>query len=133
MTGRVASEPNVTPMIDVMLVLLIIFMVVAPMLLDGIAAQPPAGVNLQAHPGREGDVTLGIGADRLYTLDKRPIDRAELPRRLREIYAGRTDRLLYIQADRRLGYDAVLDAIEVARENGVRVVGMITVQAPRAP
>jgi len=58
----VQSTPNVTPMVDVMLVLLIIFMVVAPSLLDGFLAEPPTATNVRDHPNDSADVTLGIDA-----------------------------------------------------------------------
>ena len=128
MTAKLAAEPNVTPMIDVMLVLLIIFMVVAPMLLAGTSAQPPSGTNLQAHPQQPADVTLGIDARGGYTLERESIVESELGRRLRTTYAGCTECALYINADRRLDYSRVLAAIEIARESGVHVVGMIAVQ-----
>ncbi|HEX2779272.1 MAG TPA: biopolymer transporter ExbD [Gemmatimonadaceae bacterium] len=132
MNARLAAEPNVTPMIDVMLVLLIIFMVVAPMLMSGTLAQPPSGTNLQAHPDAPADVTLGISVDGSYVLDKEPISHAALAGRLRAIYAARKDHLLYIEADRRLDYAKILEAIDVASNNGVRTVAMIAV-TPRDP
>jgi biopolymer transport protein ExbD len=61
--GGVKAEPNVTPMIDVMLVLLIIFMIVIPTISAGFNAQPPVGVNLKPHPEEDQDQVLGIAAD----------------------------------------------------------------------
>ena len=71
--GGVKAEPNVTPMIDVMLVLLIIFMIVVPAINAGFKAVPPQGVNLKSHPEEEEDVVLGIDANGQYFLDKKPI------------------------------------------------------------
>ena len=132
MSARLAAEPNVTPMIDVMLVLLIIFMVVAPMLM-GAVAEPPRGTNLRAHPEAEGDVTLAVDAAGRFVIDHREVTPADLPARLRTAFAGRSDRVLYLTADRRVGYARVLDAMNVARENGVAVVGLIAVQESRTP
>ena len=128
--GSVQSTPNVTPMIDVMLVLLIIFMVVTPMLMAGFNATPPEGVNLKDHPEDEQtDQVLGIDRDGQYYLNKREIKNAELPQLLRKIFDARVeDKILYLKADKTLDYSKVLDAIDIASKNGVRVVGMISDQ-----
>ncbi len=128
-SGAVKAEPNVTPMIDVMLVLLIIFMVVAPALLAGFNANPPQGQNLKSHPEDETDKTLGIDRDGKYYLDKQPIRYEDIPTRLKQIYSARTqDFILYVKADKGLDYEKVLDALDIASKNGVRVVGMISDQ-----
>jgi biopolymer transport protein ExbD len=116
-------------MIDVMLVLLIIFMVVTPALLAGFNAQPPQGVNLKDHPEVEGDQVLGIDAQGTYYLNKKPIRKEDLPQMLKSIYDARTeDKVLYVKAHKDLDYSKVLDALDVATHNGVRVVGMISEQ-----
>src|SRR5687768_6315631 len=126
----VQSTPNVTPMIDVMLVLLIIFMVVAPALMAGFNATPPEGINLKDHPEDEQtDQVLGIDRDGQYYLNKREIKNADLPQLLKKIFEARTeDKILYLKADKTLEYSKVLDAIDLASKNGVRVVGMISDQ-----
>jgi len=128
--GSVASTPNVTPMIDVMLVLLIIFMVVAPALMAGFNATPPEGVNLKDHPEDEQtDQVLGIDREGQYYLNKRQIQNKELAAMLKKIFDARTeDKILYLKADKTLDYSKVLDAIDIASKNGVRVVGMISDQ-----
>ena len=128
--GGVKAEPNVVPMIDIMLVLLIIFMVVAPALMAGFNATPPEGVNLKDHPEDEQtDQVLGIDRDGQYYLNKRPIKNEDLPAMLKQIYDARTeDKILYLKADKTLNYAKVLDAIDIASKNGVRVVGMISDQ-----
>ena len=68
--AAVKAEPNVTPMIDVMLVLLIIFMIVIPAINAGFNAQPPQGINLKPHPEEDQDQVLGIAADGQYYLNK---------------------------------------------------------------
>jgi biopolymer transport protein TolR len=127
--SNVQSEPNVTPMIDVMLVLLIIFMVVTPALLAGFNATPPQGVNLKDHPEVETDQVLGIDAQGVYYLNKKPIRKEDLPDMLKTIYDVRTeDKILYVKAHKDIEYAKVLDALDVASRNGVRVVGMISEQ-----
>jgi biopolymer transport protein TolR len=128
--GRgVNSSPNVVPMIDVMLVLLIIFMVVTPTLLAGFNATPPQGINLKDHPEDEGDQVLGIDAEGQYYLNKKAIRNDDLPAMLKQIYDVRTeDKVLYVKAHKELEYSKVLDALDIASKNGVRVVGMISDQ-----
>jgi biopolymer transport protein TolR len=129
--GGVKAEPNVTPMIDVMLVLLIIFMIVVPALNAGFQATPPKGTNLKAHPEEKEDQVLGIDVDGKYYLNKKPIHNEDLPAMLKQIYDARTeDKILYLKADQKLDYGKVLDALDIAAKNGVRVTGMITDQVP---
>jgi biopolymer transport protein TolR len=130
-SSNIKAEPNVTPMIDVMLVLLIIFMLVVPAINSGFQAVPPQGVNLKPHPEEERDQVLGIDANGQYFLNKAPIPNATLGTRLKEIYENRTeDKLLYVKAHRDLEYSKVLDALDIASRNSVAVTGMITDQQP---
>src|SRR5919202_4840311 len=129
--GGIKAEPNVTPMIDVMLVLLIIFMLVVPAIAAGFQAVPPQGVNLKAHPEENEDQVLGIDANGQYFLNKKPIRNETLADQIKRIYDARTvDKILYVKADRNLDYSKVLDAIDIAAKNGVRVTGFIADQAP---
>lgn len=129
--SKVTAEPNVTPMIDVMLVLLIIFMLVIPTITAGFQAVPPSGQNLKPHPEEDTDQVLGIDASGQYYLNKQPIEKSSLGARIKAIYESRTeDRLLYIKAHRELPYEQVLDAVDIAAKNGVSVAGMITEQVP---
>jgi biopolymer transport protein TolR len=129
--GGVKAEPNVTPMIDVMLVLLIIFMIVIPTISAGFNAQPPQGVNLKPHPEEDQDQVLGIAADGQYYLNKQAIKNETLPEKLKTIYDARTvDKILYVKADKNLEYVKVLDALDIAAQAGVRVTGLISDQQP---
>jgi len=129
--GGVASQPNVTPMIDVMLVLLIIFMVVTPALLAGFNAQPPQGQNLKDHPeDEENDQVLGIDKDGNYYLNKKPMSKTAIEAEIKRIYTNRDDHVMYLKADRDLPYEKVVDATDIAAKNGVTVVAMISDQKP---
>jgi biopolymer transport protein TolR len=129
--SKVQATPNVTPMIDVMLVLLVIFMVVAPALLAGTPAVPPAATWSVSHPDDPADHVLGIDARGGLYLDGTPTTNGELPTRLHSIYGStRRSRVLYIRADKDADYGVVLDAITIARQSGVAVVGMITERRP---
>ncbi len=129
--GGVKAEPNVVPMIDVMLVLLIIFMVVTPAIAAGFTAEPPSGINLKAHPEADEDQVLGIDKFGNYFLNKQQIPNEELGQRLQSIYAVRTiDQILYVKADKNLEYGRILEAMDIASKNGVRMVGAISDQVP---
>ena len=129
--GGIKAEPNVTPMIDVMLVLLIIFMIVIPAINAGFNAQPPQGINLKPHPEEDQDQVLGIAANGQYYLNKQPIQNETLPEKLKQIYDARTvDKVLYVKADKDLEYVKVLDALDIAATAGVRMTGLITDQRP---
>lgn len=136
----VKAEPNVVPMIDVMLVLLIIFMVVTPAITAGFTAVPPDGINLKAHPEEDLDQVLGIDATGKYYVNKKPIDlftepgsdqNEKLGNILKAIYDKRTiDKILYVKAHKDLEYGKVLDAMDIASRAGVRVVGAVSDQRP---
>ncbi|HEY7407041.1 MAG TPA: biopolymer transporter ExbD [Gemmatimonadaceae bacterium] len=132
-SGRttVKAEPNVIPMIDIMLVLLIIFMITVPALAAGFQAVPPEGVNLKPHPEEDSDQVLGIDSEGRYYLNKQAIRNEDVGEALRRIYDARTvDKILFVKAHRDLPYQKVLDAIDIASKNGVRVVGAISDQRP---
>ena len=129
--NSVRAEPNVTPMIDVMLVLLIIFMVIIPTLVSGVNAQPPAGQNLKPHPQQDQDQLLGIDNQGQYYLNRTAIPNASLGTALTNIYSKRTeDKILYVKADKNLDYGKILDALDVAAHSGVRMTAMVTDQEP---
>ena len=129
--GGVQSTPNVTPMIDVMLVLLIIFMLVIPAINAGFRAVPPSGQNLKPHPEEDTDQVLGIDATGQYYLNKKPIHNEDLAKLLKGIFENRTeDKLLYIKAHKDIEYGKVLDAMDIASHNDVRVTALITDQKP---
>src|SRR4030095_3397514 len=130
-SASVKAEPNVTPMIDVMLVLLIIFMIVIPAINAGFNAQPPQGINLKPHPEEDQDQVLGIDALGQYYLNKKQIKNDILPTELKRIYDARTvDKILYVKADKDLEYVKVIDALDIAAAAGVRVTGLISDQRP---
>jgi biopolymer transport protein TolR len=125
--GAVKADINVTPMIDVMLVLLIIFMIVTPLIAAGFKATLPKGKNLDPRPEGENEVVLGIDEAGRYFLNQRPIAAGALEDQLRSIFAARTeDKILYFKADNKLKYAKVQEAVETARRSGVRVMAAIT-------
>jgi biopolymer transport protein TolR len=127
--SAVKADINVTPMIDVMLVLLIIFMIVTPLIAAGFRATLPKGKNLDPRPEGENEVVLGIDQGGQYFLNGRALagGSAALEDQLRGIFAARTeDKILYFKADNQLKYAKVQEAVETARRAGVRVMAAIT-------
>ena len=132
----VNSEPNVVPMIDIMLVLLIIFMIVTPVITGGFQAKIPEARELEPRPEEDNDIILGIDIEGNYYLDPGSgeigrIEKDELESWLVRIYETRTvDKILYFKADANLPYETVEEALESARVAGVRVLASIT-EEPR--
>ncbi|MEX2156416.1 MAG: biopolymer transporter ExbD [Gemmatimonadales bacterium] len=140
-SGRsvVAADINVTPMIDVMLVLLIIFMIVTPAITAGFQATLPRATNPESAEEAEGEIRLGIDREGRFYLDitgargvytgPRYISDEDLPGQLTSVYAARTvDKILYLKADEGIEFGRVQTALEIARKAGVRVVGAIAEQ-----
>jgi biopolymer transport protein TolR len=135
----VNANINVTPMIDVMLVLLIIFMIVTPMITAGFQASIPRALNPESREEQEGEVRLGIdhlgkffldvtGSNGQYT-GMRYIDDQDLQGTLVALYAARTsDKILFFKADAHVKYARVQEAIQIARKAGVRVIVAIAEQ-----
>lgn len=119
------SEINVTPLVDVMLVLLIMFMVTAPMMQQGIEVDLPktaaSGVSASQEP-----MVLVISADRKLTIAKKSVTPNQLAARLKSIYETRKDKALYIQADRRVDYGFVAETMADIRAAGITNIGLIT-------
>ncbi|HVX90022.1 MAG TPA: biopolymer transporter ExbD [Gemmatimonadales bacterium] len=125
--GRVNADINVTPMIDVMLVLLIIFMIVTPLIAAGFQATMPKGNHLDKDPEKDDEVILGIDMQGSFFLNGQPIAREILEPQLTAIYAARTeDKVLYFKADVNVKYAKVQEAVEMARRSGVRVLAAVT-------
>ncbi len=130
----VKSEPNVIPMIDIMLVLLIIFMIVTPLISAGFKAAMPRGDNLTSSPEGEGEVILGIDEVGRYFLNGLPIPAEALEDQLRAIYAARTeDKILYFKADQNLKFSKVQEGVETARRAGVAVLAAVTEVKTQGP
>jgi len=137
--GGVKSAPNVVPMIDIMLVLLIIFMIVTPVIASGFQAEMPMGRNVEARAEDAQDIVLGMDRDGQFYLqfqqdlaeqpELRAVPDGQLGQILTQIFENRTkDKILYFRADQDLPFGQVQEAIEIARASGVRVLAAVTVQ-----
>jgi biopolymer transport protein TolR len=127
----VSGDINVTPLVDVMLVLLIIFMVVTPSLLQGFQATLPVGDNLLERPEEESRVVVGIDVDGNWYFNKRPITRDNMFVALQTSFAERPeDKVLYLKADQGLPYQSILEMMDIGRDAGARVLAAVSEAAP---
>lgn len=124
------SEINVTPLVDVMLVLLVIFMVVTPLIHQELRVDLPASRTSQdvSDPGQ---VHLTAQADGTLLLNDTPLARTDLDTALRSLYASRADHTIFLQADISLSYASVVDLMDTCRLAGIERIGVIT--RPLAP
>jgi biopolymer transport protein TolR len=130
MTTGIANraEINVTPLIDVLLVLLLIFMIITPITSHGVEAQiprPAAG----SDAGDARDIVVKIDEDRAVTINEQPVSWQELSDRFKEIFARRAEKLLFVAAAPRVDFDDVARVIDTARGVGVDRIALM----PRQP
>ncbi len=121
--AKVNANINVTPMIDVMLVLLIIFMIVTPLVAAGFQATLPIAANTFDSKEEDDEIILGMDVTGNYFLDGLPVGRDQIEARLQALYADREkDKLIYFKAHSGLKYAQVQEAVEMARRSGARVL-----------
>src|SRR3954452_16784909 len=129
----ILSEINVTPLVDVMLVLLVIFMVTAPMLHQGIEVALPKA-NAKNLPMRAEDpLIVSINRDGIVYLGTTPIHRTQLVERLQPVLEARHDKSVFLKGDRDVPYGIVIEVLDTLRQGGIENIGMITQQETRAP
>jgi biopolymer transport protein ExbD len=122
--GTSLSEINVTPFVDVMLVLLVIFMVTAPMMQSGISVNLPQAETASA-PAEEG-LTLTITKDRYIHVGESLININLLERNLKDYFAGKTKKIVYIKADEALPFGYIVSVLDAAKKAGVETTAFIT-------
>ncbi len=124
--GGIKSDINVTPLVDVMLVLLIIMMIVAPMLQQGVQLRLPKATNTQSKPESAEQTVLAIAANRALYLNSRPVQESELATRINEILETKAEKIVIIRADAEVDYGTVMAAMDQLRTAGIEDIGLIT-------
>jgi biopolymer transport protein TolR len=124
--GGVKSDINVTPLVDVMLVLLIIMMIIAPLLQKGVDVRLPIATNSASKPETQDQTVLGIKADKTVWLNGVEVRREEMRTRLETILETKKEKLILIKADEDAPYSAIMDAMDELRASGIEDVGLIT-------
>jgi biopolymer transport protein TolR len=124
--GGVKSEINVTPLVDVMLVLLIIMMIVAPLLQQGVSVQLPKATNTTEKPETQGQTVVAITSDGRFFVNTVEVPKDRLQARIAEIFEATEDRTVIIKADVDVEYAAVMEAMDQLRASGIEDMGLIT-------
>jgi biopolymer transport protein ExbD len=124
--GGPVSEINVTPLVDVMLVLLIIMMIVAPMLQKGVNVRLPEAAHSSDKPETQDQTVLGIQADRSLYINSTLVSMGDLRRKMEEALEDKSQRVVFIKADIDAPYATVMEAMDELRASGIEDMGLIT-------
>jgi biopolymer transport protein ExbD/biopolymer transport protein TolR len=124
------ADINVTPMVDVMLVMLIIFMVITPMLTKGISVDMVKTKNPIAMQAADKDdaILIAVTREGRTFLGTTPMNPEDLPNKVKDLLANRLDRTVYVRADARSRYQVVVDVVDNLRAAGVDQLGLLTEQ-----
>jgi biopolymer transport protein TolR len=129
--GGVQSDINVTPMIDVLLVLLIIFMITQPLSRMALDVQVPPPDTPQTNTPPPSQIVLELGNDGGYAINGQPVPKDQLDAQIHAIYDQRPAKLLFIKAGANRLYQDVIDAMDVARGAGVQIIGFTPKEADK--
>ena len=131
-TGGPSKDINITPFIDVLLVLLVIFMVTLPTLRKVLEIQVPKEEQSQSTTQPSTNIVIEIKSDGSLAINTQPVDRGGLNAKFHEIYDVRPDKLLFIKVDNTRPWHDVIDVIDIARGAGVKVFGLAPPTAAEA-
>jgi len=130
--GGVKSDINVTPLCDVMLVLLIIMMIVAPLLQQGVNVKLPQATNTIDKPEVQGQTVVAIAKDKSMYVNAKLVPESEMATKVNEILENQKEKVVLIKADEEVEYSAVMAAMDQLRQAGIEDIGLIT-DPKRAP
>lgn len=121
--GEPQSEPNVVPMIDILLVLLIIFMILQPLTRMAMDVQVPPEETADTPPDQSNQIVLELNDAGEYAINGQPVPKAQLESQFHAIYDPRPAKLLFIKAGPNRIYQEVIEAMDIARGAGVQIIG----------
>jgi biopolymer transport protein ExbD len=124
--GGVKSDINVTPLVDVMLVLLIIMMLIAPLLQQGIPLTLPEAENTTDKPETQGQTVVAIGVRKDVYVNAKAVSPDGLATRINEVLENQREKIVLIKADEGVEYGAVMGAMDELRKAGIEDIGLIT-------
>jgi biopolymer transport protein ExbD len=124
--SAIKADINVTPLVDVMLVLLIIMMLVAPMLQQGVSVRLPQAANTVDKPETQDQTVVAIAANKSIYLNARPVTEGELATRINELLENKAEKIVLIKADEEVEYSAVMTAMDQLRQAGIEDIGLVT-------
>ncbi len=130
--GDVKSDINVTPLVDFMLVLLIIMMIVAPMLHEGVPVKLPQAANTVDKPGTQGQTVIAITATRGIYLDAKPVREEELTRKVQESLESKKEKTVLIKGDEDAPYSAIMATMDQLRKAQIENIGLVAERRARA-
>jgi biopolymer transport protein ExbD len=124
--GGVKADINVTPLVDVMLVLLIIMMLITPMLNQGVAMHLPKASNTVDKPTTQDNTVVAVGKDGTMYVNSKPVTESEMVTKINEALEGKKEKVVFINADAEAKYSAVMLAMDQLHQAGVEDIALIT-------
>ena len=124
--GSLKADINVTPLVDVMLVLLIIMMLVAPLLEQGVAVKLPSAANYVDKPESQDQTVIANDAEKHFYLNAKSIKNDDLGNKVKDLLENKKEKIVVVKADEGVDYSAVMQAMDELRKAGIEDVGLAT-------
>ena len=128
--GSVKSDINVTPLVDVMLVLLIIMMLIAPMLQQGVSVQMPEAANTGEKPDTQDQTVVAIDSRGAYYVNALPVTADNLVPQVQRVLEDKKEKIVYLKGDKDAKYSAIMDAMDALRQAKIESIALITERKP---